>query len=63
MALVNMESCPRQQDHTPAPDDYLAWHDWAKTMAKTHRQKRCKGCGLYAIWVPKRVVHTEDAGA
>lgn len=40
-------------DHTLAPAGYLAWHDWAKRMSRTHRQVRCAGCGLYAIWIPK----------
>lgn len=40
--------------HTPCPQGYLAWHTWAERKAKTHRQKRCPDCGLWAIWVPKR---------
>jgi len=39
--------------HTPCPEGYLAWHEWAEKKAKTHRQVKCKGCGLYALWVPK----------
>ncbi len=30
---------------------------WAKDMAKTHRQRRCSGCGLYVIWEPKEQSH------
>lgn len=45
--------CPHFEDHTPSPDGYLAWHDWAGKMARTHRQERCAGCGRWAIWVPK----------
>jgi hypothetical protein len=26
---------------------------WAKRMARTHRQIRCSGCGLWTIWVQK----------
>lgn len=42
--------CPHFEDHTPAPSDYIQWHEWAEKMAKTHKQRRCPGCGLYAIW-------------
>lgn len=44
---------PACAKHTPCPSGYLAWHEWAEEMAKTHRQVRCKGCGLYAVWVPR----------
>ena len=44
------EPCPRQELHTPAPSGYLQWHAWAQRMSKTHRQERCPGCDLYAIW-------------
>lgn len=44
--------CPNFEDHTPAPDGYIQWHAWAEQMSKTHRQDKCGGCGLYAIWVP-----------
>lgn len=40
--------------HTPCPEDYIGWHSWAEKMSKTHEQRRCHGCGIYAIWV-KRV--------
>lgn len=33
---------------------YLQWHEWAKTMSKTHKQIKCPTCGLWAIWVPKQ---------
>lgn len=39
--------------HTPSPSGYLAWHEWAEQMAKTHEQHRCPGCGLWQIWKPK----------
>ena len=42
-------------DHTPAPDGYCAWHDWAMKMGKTHRQIRCDRCGLFKIWIPKHL--------
>jgi hypothetical protein len=52
--------CPNAAEHTPAAAGYLEWHEWAEQKAKTHRQIRCKGCGLFAIWVPKRKRATAD---
>lgn len=40
--------------HTPCPEGYLTWHEWAEKKSKTHEQERCPGCGLFAIWKPKR---------
>jgi len=45
--------CPHFLDHTPAPEGYLQWHVWAKRMMKTHKQRKCSGCGLYTIWEPR----------
>jgi hypothetical protein len=44
--------CPRETEHTPSPSGYLAWHEWAEDMSKTHDQVKCQGCGLYSIWQP-----------
>jgi hypothetical protein len=49
-----MDACPNAAEHTKAPEGYLAWHDWAERKSKTHRQRRCKGCGRLAIWEPKK---------
>ena len=46
--------CPNFEDHTPCPEGYIHWHSWAKEMSKTHRQRKCHSCGLYAIWDPKQ---------
>ena len=46
--------CPRQEEHTPAPRSYLAWHHWAMRMMATHRPRRHEPCGLWAVWAPKR---------
>lgn len=46
------ENCPNAAKHTKDPEGYLQWHEWAEKKSKTHRQIRCEGCGLYAIWVP-----------
>lgn len=52
-AKVREAICPDIEDHTWCPEGYIQWHDWAEKMSKTHRQRRCAGCGLYAIWEPR----------
>jgi hypothetical protein len=42
------------EPHTEDPDGYLQWHAWAERMAKAHVQRQCKGCGLWAIWEPRK---------
>lgn len=39
--------------HTKCPAGYLARHEWAERMMRTHTQKRCGDCGLWAVWVRK----------
>jgi len=51
---MKKEDCPNRAKHTKCPEGYLQWHAWAEEKGKTHRVKRCPGCGLYAIWVPKK---------
>lgn len=48
--------CPRRREHCPQPTAYLSWMDWAEAKGKTHRKRRCRGCGLWLIWErkPKR---------
>ena len=46
--------CPNFEDHTQQPEGYIQWHAWAEKMAKTHKQRKCPGCGKYAIWEPKK---------
>jgi hypothetical protein len=48
-----MGLCSNFEDHTIQPKGYIEWHAWAKEMGKTHKQRRCTACGLYAIWEPK----------
>lgn len=50
---MKAEPCPQQDKHTPCPSGYVEWHDWAAKMSETHKQVRCSGCGLYAIWKRK----------
>ena len=45
------------EPHTPHPRDYVAHSEWADLMMKTHTQRQCKGCGLWAIWEPKAAAH------
>ena len=46
------DNCPNAHNHTKAPRGYLAWHEWADEMMKTHTQVICDGCKRYSIWVP-----------
>lgn len=39
--------------HTPCPEGYLQWQEWARVKSHTHIQQQCTGCGLYAVWVPR----------
>ena len=44
---------PRCEPHEPEPGGYTAFFEWAGWMARNgHTQRRCRGCGLYAIWEP-----------
>ncbi len=40
------------EPHTPSPDGYLQYDAWCEEMSRTHVQRQCKGCGLWAIWEP-----------
>lgn len=51
---MNVDECPDGWKlHTKSPSGYLAWHEWAEKKSKTHKQKRCPTCKLFAIWVPR----------
>ena len=52
-ARLSTALCPHFEDHTLAPEGYIAWHYWAAKMSKTHRQRKCVGCGLFVFWEPK----------
>lgn len=47
------QTCPNGANHTKEPSGYLQWHEWAEHKSRTHRQRRCPGCRLYKIWVPR----------
>ena len=50
--ILHPEDC---EPHPPSPRGYTQRLDWQEQMAKTHTQRQCRGCGLWAIWEPKRV--------
>lgn len=50
--LHRANDCERVEDHTACPDGYIQWHYWAGEMGKTHTQRKCPSCGIYAIWEP-----------
>ena len=52
--VKDTSDCPNSDLHTPSPDGYDGWHEWANEMTKTHKQKKCPGCGLLAIWEKKK---------
>jgi len=43
--------CPTPEKHTPHPKRQFAHAAWAEEMLRTHKQTRCPGCNLWAIWV------------
>lgn len=45
--------CQSPHLHTPHPERQFANEAWAMQMLRTHNQKRCPGCGLWAIWEPR----------
>lgn len=45
----------RCEPHTSSPDGFLQWDEWAKRMGRTHTQRQCRGCGLWAVWEPPTV--------
>lgn len=51
--VYDVSDCPNRANHTPMPGGYGSWHDRATELARTHVQRRCAGCGLWAIWEPK----------
>ena len=49
--MLSAKECTNRAAHTLQPEGYLAWHDWAEKMTKTHKQVRCPVCTLYEIWI------------
>jgi hypothetical protein len=52
---------PDCEPHTPRPEGYVAWWEWADLMAETHTQRRCKGCEQWAIW--ERLTTAENSAS
>lgn len=50
--MATRPACPRRDLHTPLPHGYVARQLWFEQKARTHKQTRCPGCGLFAVWVP-----------
>jgi hypothetical protein len=44
--------CPCADLHELMPPGYVARQLWCEQMARTHKQVRCPGCQLYAVWEP-----------
>jgi hypothetical protein len=55
ITATEREACPNKAEHYPEPPglSYTGWDEWARTMSKTHVQRRCPGCNLFVIWVPR----------
>ena len=53
--IANINMCEHFEDHTVCPEGYIQWHAWAEELGKTHKQRKCPGCGYYAIWEEKAV--------
>lgn len=48
---MSKNNCPNKNNHTPCPDGYLQWHEWAQEHSRRHKQIRCPGCDLLTIWI------------
>ena len=47
--------CPNVENHALHPLGYTAWHEWARTKNKTHKNSKCPGCNRFTIWTPRAV--------
>ena len=48
------------EPHTPHPDGQADHLQWQTEMMRTHDQRQCKSCGLWAIWEPKESAGGND---
>jgi hypothetical protein len=51
-AMKQADACPLKEHH----NDYPSWgydNEPSEEFAAAHIQCRCKGCGLYLIWVKR----------
>ena len=37
------------------PTGYVAWHEWAEKMSRTHKQHSCPKCGRFTVWRKQRL--------
>jgi hypothetical protein len=51
--MMTADECPDKTNHTPCPETYRGFVDWADNMSKTHKQIKCPSCNLFAIWILK----------
>lgn len=49
--MIHKAPCKKRKDE---PSGYGAYHDWTAKMGRNHRQKQCKRCGFWHIWVSKK---------
>lgn len=50
-------TCPSAEHHAPMPADYGAWEAVANRRQNAgQRNRRCSGCGLWALWLGGREV-------
>lgn len=56
--MTSLPPCPTPEKHTHPEEDslgYVAWHEWAERMMRTHTQHKCPGCGRYRVYRRKAV--------
>jgi hypothetical protein len=52
LAMKQADACPLKENH----DDYPSWgygNQPSEEFAAAHIQCRCKGCGLYLVWIAR----------
>lgn len=46
-----LDPCPNLAQHTPSPDNYATWHEWAEAMEEAGAvSEECPGCHHWSIW-------------
>ena len=56
MVMLDKKVCPMAHLHDPEVElgvPYASFSEWAREKVKTHRQRKCQGCGLWKIWEPR----------
>lgn len=46
--------------HNMGPPGYVERAEWAEKKLKTHEQKQCPKCGLWALWTKRKTMTLED---